>query len=110
LSEGDARTESPHSSRRAASADPPLLLPAALHPVAGTSGKPSARSPVVGQPFTASPLATSGAAADEATEVHIHIGRIDVTAVREAPRVRATSSAKSPTLSLDAYLAGRGRA
>jgi hypothetical protein len=49
-------------------------------------------------------------APDEATEVHIHIGRIDVTAMHEAPKVRAKPGVKSTAVSLDAYLAARSKA
>jgi hypothetical protein len=46
--------------------------------------------------------------ADKATEVHIHIGRIDVTAVQEAPPSRRRPPQQAP-MSLDAYLAARSR-
>jgi hypothetical protein len=46
-------------------------------------------------------------ATDDSTEVHIHIGRIDVTAVHEPPpRRRAPVTGNAP-MSLDAYLAKR---
>jgi hypothetical protein len=47
-------------------------------------------------------------ASQEPNEVHIHIGRIEVTAVHEAaaPRRRRESA---PAMTLDAYLAKRGR-
>lgn len=52
----------------------------------------------------------SGAAQSEAdTEVHIHIGRIDVTAVHEAPAPRRRAAAAPAPMSLDGYLAQRGR-
>ena len=43
------------------------------------------------------------------TEVHIHIGRIDVTAVKEAPAPRRSAAAAPAPMSLDGYLAQRGR-
>ena len=43
------------------------------------------------------------------TEVHIHIGRIDVTAVHEAPPQRRRAAASPAPMSLDGYLAQRGR-
>jgi hypothetical protein len=49
-------------------------------------------------------------AADETTEVHIHIGRIDVTAVHEAPPRRCKPPPQQAPMSLDAYLARRNRA
>ena len=42
------------------------------------------------------------------TEVHIHIGRIDVTAVHETPRPKARERERTQPVSLDAYLATRG--
>jgi hypothetical protein len=48
-------------------------------------------------------------AADEATEVHIHIGRIDVTAVHEAPPPRRKPASTQAPMSLDSYLARRSR-
>jgi hypothetical protein len=46
-------------------------------------------------------------ATDDSTEVHIHIGRIDVTAVHEPPPRRRAPAAGSAPMSLDAYLAKR---
>jgi len=48
-------------------------------------------------------------AADEPAEVHIHIGRIEVTAVPEAPPPRRRPAKKQAPMSLDAYLAARSR-
>ncbi len=42
-------------------------------------------------------------------EVHIHIGRIDVTAVHEAAPPRRRAAAAPAPMSLDGYLAQRGR-
>lgn len=53
-------------------------------------------------------LATTQSEAD--TEVHIHIGRIDVTAVHEAQPPRRRAAAAPAPMSLDGYLAQRGRA
>jgi hypothetical protein len=47
--------------------------------------------------------------AEEATEVHIHIGRIDVTAVHEAPPPRRKPAATPAPMSLDTYLTRRSR-
>jgi hypothetical protein len=48
--------------------------------------------------------------ADEPTAVHIHIGRIEVTAVQEAPSPRASSGRnQAPRMSLDTYLAARSK-
>jgi hypothetical protein len=108
-SEAPTWDEPPHPSPRAASADPAPLLPPAPHLAADTIGEPAARLPVPERRQIAWPLATPASAVDEATEVHIHIGRIDVTAVHEAPKVRA-KPAKSTAVSLDAYLAARSKA
>lgn len=46
-------------------------------------------------------------AAREDTEVHIHIGRIDVTAVHEAPKARPRARERAQPVSLHDYLATR---
>jgi len=60
---------------------------------------------------TAARLAAAAPARDaaEATEVHIHIGRIDVTALREAAPARRRPAPAPAATSLDAYLAKRSR-
>ena len=45
--------------------------------------------------------------ARENTEVHIHIGRIDVTAVHEAPKAKARARERAQPVSLHDYLATR---
>jgi len=88
--------------------EPSLLIPA----TAGGSSQARPDLPAAPPPRQAAwsqTLAPAGAA-DDPTEVHIHIGRIDVTAVHDAPKVRVKPTAKSPSLSLDAYLAGRSKA
>ena len=58
---------------------------------------------------SAAPRASAGGRAGEtANEVHVHIGRIEVTAVRE-PAARRSKPAPAPLQSLDAYLATRSR-
>jgi hypothetical protein len=110
-----ARNAAPASPRtsleRAASADPaPLLSP--LPNVARAAGGEPPFSTAAQQPL-ALPLGRSAvpsaASYDEANEVHIHIGRIEVTAVHEAPKARIKPSAKSPAVSLDAFLDARSR-
>jgi hypothetical protein len=81
-------------------ADPVLLMargpsPAPLAPVA-----PRVVLPLQG-------AVAQAAGAD--TEVHIHIGRIDVTAVQEAAAPRRSGAPVQAPMSLDAYLAQRGR-
>ena len=51
--------------------------------------------------------APQSAAADQETEVHIHIGRIEVTALHEAPAPKARRRERTPPVSLDAYLDAR---
>jgi hypothetical protein len=46
---------------------------------------------------------------DEITEVHVNIGRIEVTAVHESPPPKRQAPAAAKPLSLDEYLARRGR-
>lgn len=48
-------------------------------------------------------------AASQETEVHIHIGRIDVTALHEAPRPKAGPRERTQPVSLDAYLTARSK-
>ena len=45
----------------------------------------------------------------EPTEVHVHIGRIEITAEKVAPQVRAKPAATSPPMALGDYLAKRKR-
>ncbi|TVO59011.1 hypothetical protein [Denitromonas halophila] len=72
---------------------PEPLLPAHAGSVAPRTTEPARSTPVAAEP----------------TEVHVHIGRIDVTAVQApAPPRRPARSAQAP-MSLDAYLAKRQR-
>jgi hypothetical protein len=73
---------------------PPPLLPAATFRPAPA-------------PASAPPAVTPAAPAREPDEVHIHIGRIEVTAIQESkPVSRSTRKGPAP-LSLDDYLARR---
>lgn len=56
------------------------------------------------------PQAVAQATAHDDTEVHIHIGRIEVTALHEAapPARRRVAAAPRAPMSLDSYLAARG--
>ena len=72
----------------------------------------AAQARTIGVPATAfAPrTARAGNGPDDAPhEVHIHIGRIEVTAVAEPPAKRPKPKAAPPLQSLDAYLAARGR-
>lgn len=46
---------------------------------------------------------------DEITEVHVSIGRIEVTAVHESPAPKRQAPIPAKPLSLNEYLARRGR-
>lgn len=82
---------------------PAPLLPSS----AGSHAQPSA---AVLRAASAAAAVQQGtqAAPPQDTEVHIHIGRIEVTAVHEAPRPRARPRERAQPMSLDAYLARRG--
>jgi hypothetical protein len=92
--------------------------------------RPSDASPLSGEPSLLMPKATPGEvqvqpavspatahqaamgrapASHQETEVHIHIGRIDVTAVHEAAPPRRPLPKTTSPMSLDSYLAKRGR-
>jgi hypothetical protein len=106
----------------------PLLMPGeqpTAQPTAQPAVQPALQPPTrwAPQPTTqpvaqVHPAAARAAAAasagrfgnGEATEVHVHIGRIDVTAVREAPAAARRRPAPAPAApSLDSYLAQRRR-
>ena len=93
------------SSRRAAASpqvEPPLLMP----PL-GAQAKPA--TPVSAPRDGGRPTGQGGQSLDDSTEVHIHIGRIEVTAVQEAPAPRTQPRKRPAPTSLEAYLAGRSR-
>ena len=58
---------------------------------------------------TATPPAASGSRSGEANEVHVTIGRIEITAVHEAAPPRRTGKTGKPLTSLDDYLRQRQR-
>lgn len=61
-----------------------------------------------GTPFAVSPSRTASLpVASDSTEVHVTIGRIEITAVHEAPPAKRSSPAKAKPMSLDEYLARR---
>jgi hypothetical protein len=74
-------------------------------PVSTTAPAPLIQHPRIAQSDT--PASRPG---DETNEVHIHIGRIEVTAVNEKAPVRPGPKARKPALSLDAYLDARSKA
>lgn len=81
--------------------------PAPLLPV-GPQPAPLAAAPTPSRRAASPGSGTPQGEAD--TEVHIHIGRIDVTAIPEAPPPRRRTAPAPAPLSLDGYLAHRGRA
>lgn len=87
--------------------EPPALL---LPPRPSTAGHAASQAQAVQGPaaFTARAVPQAGASGE--TEVHIHIGRIEVTALQEAPRPKARARERAPAMSLDAYLATRSKA
>lgn len=84
--------------------DPAPLMPR-------TAGDPAAMprvSPASPHRDAWPPTATASTT-DDATEVHVHIGRIDVTAVHEAAPPRRKPASMPGPMSLDSYLARRSR-
>lgn len=84
--------------------DPPLLMPrGSASPGPGSYGAAAAEH-VADRPD----LPTRGTE-EEPPEVHIHIGRIEVTAVQEASPQRPKPKARQVAMSLETYLAGRSQ-
>ena len=73
--------------------------------------RPAPLSPVLRPADRRAALSRDSAATQHEadTEVHIHIGRIDVTAVHEVAPPRRRAAAAPAPMSLDGYLAQRGR-
>jgi hypothetical protein len=86
-------------------ADPPLLMPQAAPRQPPTPVRPVAELP---DRLTASARAPAQTA-DEPHDVHVHIGRIEVTAVHEPAAPRRRPVAAPPPMSLDAYFTRRNR-
>ncbi len=119
---GSEPTPSPPESEGGARAEAPAA-PEARGPEAGTEIEellarlqpllPAVASsgPALPLGATAAAISTGSAAADgpaEATsEVHVHIGRIEVTAVQEMPAKQRAPRERPGALSLEAYLARR---
>lgn len=109
-----ARHVSPaHAQGPAAYADPAPLLPtgkapeaiATPHVRAAAAHPNTLRAPhVLPPPWTPSP---TQAAPAEPAEVHVHIGRIEVTAIAQPRPPRHAARERAQPLSLDAYLARR---
>jgi hypothetical protein len=100
--QSDVHGDSPSGHAARVSDEPTLLMPTA------TRAPGNAQRHVA--PTTARQAAMAqGAASESATEIHIHIGRIDVTAVHESAPPRRAPPKSPPPMSLDNYLAKRGR-
>lgn len=83
--------------------EPAPLMPRAARPIPlGPVPQPANRR-------SALPQGSNATQSEVDTEVHIHIGRIDVTAVHEAAAPRRRATAAPAPMSLDGYLAQRGR-
>ncbi len=83
--------------------DPPLLIPLAAPDRAAVPA-------VIAPPGARTPLGmTQPAGRAEPADVHIHIGRVEVTAVHEAAPPRRQPRPGPEPMSLDAYFARRGR-
>ena len=96
----DATVSRRQAPRRAAPALTPMLLqPAPQMPPAFHSG-----GSVFDRPVT--PRAGVGAV-EETTEVHVHIGRIEMTAVHEPAPLKPAAARRPAPTSLDEYLAKR---
>lgn len=100
------------------SAPPPQAHASDQYATRGTSARtiPDALLPPIGQgarSTLSSPAAASAqrtpAAAESATEVHVHIGRIEVTAVQAPAAPRPAARGGPQPMSLDEYLARRER-
>lgn len=89
------RTEASRASTR----DAPLLLPPQRVGRALPAQAIAAANPL--------PAGPAKSASEETTEVHVTIGRIEVTAVQEAPRPRREPARPRKPKSLEEYLAGR---
>ncbi|MBT2304796.1 hypothetical protein J7E70_30725 [Variovorax paradoxus] len=85
--------------------EPAPLLP----PQPSTAGHAAPLAQTVRGPAAFALRPAPQAAASQETEVHIHIGRIDVTALHEAPRPKARPRERTQPVSLDAYLAARSK-
>lgn len=100
----------PQDARAAALApQPPALLPLRDTTVNGRPALAAGRASPAFSPPVADPAQATSTPHGE-TEVHIHIGRIEVTALQEAPRPKARPRERAQPMSLDAYLDQRRKA
>ncbi len=78
-------------------------------PRAGVPKPLLAYAPPPTRPRTNRPSPTAPLVTPEPREVHVHIGRIEVTALQEAPVAKKAAKPLRPPMSLDQYLAKRER-
>ena len=100
----DEALERPAHDDPAATPSPHRLMPAAaptLTPVARPAGEPQALS--------ASPRGRVEPAAERAPDIHIHIGRIELSAATPAAAPKRKAATAAGPMTLDAYLRQRGR-
>lgn len=96
-----------------ADADPEPLLPTANERVVAKAPQTAAATAQPGTPRAPHALPprlqalATPAPASEPTEVHVHIGRIEVTAITQPQAPKRAARERSQPLSLDAYLARR---
>lgn len=102
---------SPQTPARPPSTPPPRREEPAplLPPQPGAAGHAAPLAQTVRGPAAFALRPAPQTAASPETEVHIHIGRIDVTALHEAPRPKARPRERTQPVSLDAYLAARSK-
>lgn len=104
----DAAEAAPGQDRRPSAATD---LPEALLPGRAPAGLHRPSPPPLKAPDTQARSAfgqpQSGTESDRETEVHIHIGRIEVTALQEAARPQPRPRERVQPMSLDAYLEQR---
>jgi hypothetical protein len=93
------RTEASRAATRDEPRDAPLLLPPQRVGRALPAPAIAAANPL--------PAGAARPASEETTEVHVTIGRIEVTAVQEAARPRREPARSRKPKSLEEYLAGR---
>ncbi len=89
---------------------PPSLLRQPVSEQAPPQPNTQLLMPILARTDPATPAPTAfnpPPAAPTADEIHVHIGRIEVTAVRESAPAKHSARTPQPTLSLDDYLARR---
>jgi hypothetical protein len=109
----EGKQPSPSKSRAALREPEPLLPPLAADRGGVAAASPASRADlragsIVRLTGTAERPLVPDSRDDEPNEVHVHIGRIEVTAVQEAPRVRESAARPVSSRRLEDYLRPRG--